>query len=228
MTVQNSIELHDISHKSLIADEIWGPCSNSNENEARVDILTSFFTHLQEEQAFEQITDTDIIAGIRTLKRAPDRRKSELYVQHESDSTIDIDGTSESPALDLVVRCMFLTACSPAGAMRVGGGSIFRPRWKESETLEAYFNRVFPMLRAPQQDLAAFRLGKLCASYLCSYARLQIRWTNHLSDHLILLRGERWKRLYIFRHPGFLKVSLDTLAAADADMRHTALGALRW
>jgi hypothetical protein len=53
-------------------------------------------------------------------------------------------------------------------------------------------------------------------------------WTDHLSDHLILLRGERWKRLYIFRHPGFLKVSLELLAAIDEDMLQTPVEALRW
>lgn len=153
----------------------------------------------------------------------PDKRKGE---QRDSGS-VTRSATSERlqiPVLDLAVRCMFLTACSPPGA---GGGSIFRLRWKDTETLEGYLKRVFPISRPPQQDLAVFRLGKLCASYLHTYSSVQIRWTDYLSDHLILLRGEGWKKLYLFRHPVFLKVSLDTLGADDEDMAHTNLEALK-
>lgn len=80
--------------------------------------------------------------------------------------------------------------------MTLGGGSIFRPKWRESESLERYFARVFPVSRAPQQDLAIFRLGKLSASYLRAFANVQIKWTDSLSDHLIVLRGEGWKSFF--------------------------------
>lgn len=68
------------------------------------------------------------------------------------------------------------------------------------------------------QDSRAVQVHKLSMGYLSSYASLDVRWTSRLSDHLVILRGESWKSLYIFRHPSFLRVALETLRAEDADL----------
>ncbi|KAI0141196.1 hypothetical protein GGR57DRAFT_520596 [Xylariaceae sp. FL1272] len=97
----------------------------------------------------------------------------------------------------------------------------------EVHILDLTVRCILPINRAPQQDLASFRMGKLSASYLGLFANVQIRWTDNLSDHLILLRGEGWKSLYLFRHPGFLHFSLDVLSNADEDTKQTPLEALK-
>ncbi|KAJ8133428.1 hypothetical protein O1611_g197 [Lasiodiplodia mahajangana] len=226
MDIAVPVELESFVQTSSIVDEIWGPSPNPDVARTRFDTLASFLLHFEKEREFEQAHEDDVIATIRAFRQYPGKRKSELRSDSESASTRS-SGSSDGPNFDLVVRCMFLTACSPPGSSTMGGHSIFRPRWKESESLERYLARVFPVTRAPQQDLASFRLGKLSASYLRSFAYIQIRWTDNLSDHLILLRGEGWKSLYLFRHPGFLKVSLDVLSDADEDAAQTPLEALK-
>ncbi|KAI3327594.1 hypothetical protein HD806DRAFT_327919 [Xylariaceae sp. AK1471] len=226
MSTTDPIELQSLDYKSLIAGEIWGPNPGNEHAQARLDTLSSFFIHFQNQQQFEQSLESEIVPIIRLLKKHPEKRKSDLRDDCDR-ASIGSSATREGPSLDLALRCMFLTACSSPGSLTLGGGSIFRPRWKESESLESYLNRVFPISRAPNQDLAVFRQGKLSASYLRSFASIQIKWTDSLSDHLILLKGEGWKSLYIFRHLGFLNVSLNVLSADDEDMAHTALEALR-
>lgn len=223
----DSIELCSITHNSSIADAIWGSSLDNSDGQERTKVLSSFFTYYENQRGFEQVPTEDISAAISLLRNFPEKRKCELRDSGGNETLGEISGRLQDPVLDLAVRCMFLTACSPSSSMTIGGRSIFRPRWKDFENLEEYLKRVFPLSRLPQQDLAVFRLAKLCASYLHVYSGVQIQWTDHLSDHLILLRGEGWKRLYIFRHPGFLKVSLDTLGADDKDMAHTNLGALK-
>lgn len=207
---------------SAIIDEIWGPATGPDEARSRFDVLSAgFFSYYENEQRMDRATNGSIVSSIRLLKSFPRQRKSELR-----DRT---DGSTppEPLPLDLAVRWTFLTACCRPGTMNLSGENIFRPKWKDSESLEAYMDRVYPILQPPQQDLAAFRPGKLCASYLRLYANVQLRWTNHLSDHLILLKGEDWKSLYVFRHAGFLKVSLDKLAADDEDLAHKPSDALK-
>lgn len=221
----NSIELRIDPQKSSIADGIWGSNLNKSGEQGRTNFLSSFLVYYENQREFEQIPSEDIASAIRLLKGFPEKRKCELRGGRSETPTATSERLRAS-ILDLAVRCIFLTACSPPGTISIGGGSIFRPRWKDNESLEEYLKRVFPISRSPQQDLAVFRLGKLCASYLHVYSSVQVEWTDFLSDHLILLRGEGWKKLYIFRHPGFLKVSLDTLRSDDEDMTHTNLGAL--
>ncbi|KAK3385668.1 hypothetical protein B0H63DRAFT_560226 [Podospora didyma] len=72
--------------------------------------------------------------------------------------------------------------------------------------------------------LADVRVHKLSAGYLAAFATVNLRWTNQLTDHLILLKGEGWKSLYVFRHPAFLRHSLETLGENKPGMDHlTAL-----
>ncbi|KAH9885366.1 hypothetical protein F4778DRAFT_511001 [Xylariomycetidae sp. FL2044] len=226
MNATGSVELLSVICKSSIVGAIWGPTGDDKNDQARIEHLSSFFTYVERERDFEQLPYDVILFTFGILKAAPGKPKSQLREENERVS-IASGASSKAPVFDLAVRCMLVTACSQPGAMNMGGGSIFRPRWKESETLETYLHRVFPICRAPQQDLASFRLGKLCARYLRSFASVDIKWTDNLSDHLILLRGETWKSLYVFRHPGFLKASLDTLGADDEDMTHTPLQALK-
>ncbi|KAI0199323.1 hypothetical protein F4808DRAFT_432787 [Astrocystis sublimbata] len=217
MSIADPVELQSRLYTSSISDEIWGPSPDAEHAKARNEMLSTFFAHFEEEQQFEKVLENEIVPAIRLLKRYPEKMRRDLRVDCERAATGDI--------LDLLVRCMFLTASS--GPSSLGGGSIFRPRWKDSENLERYLTRVLPVSKAPNQDLATFRLAKLSASYLQQFADIQMRWTNNLTDHLILLKGEGWKSLYIFRHPGFLKVSLDALNADNENLTRTTSEALK-
>lgn len=228
MSDDGSLELSNILQKSSIADVIWGPIGDQETEQARTQRLKSFFVCYQDEQDFEMLQYDDVFPTIRTLKQSPQVRRSELYREDSTSSTRD--RTAEAALLDLAVRSMFLTACmrrAQPGTESLNRETIFRPCWKESESLIKYLSRVFPVSQPPQQDLLAFNADKLRASYLQAYASIQIEWTNYLSDHLVLLRGDTFKKLYIFRHPGFVKVSLERLAADEGESPQTLVEAVK-
>ncbi|KAI0486533.1 hypothetical protein F4859DRAFT_528243 [Xylaria cf. heliscus] len=220
--VSVGLQIHD--RRSSIADEIWGSCIDNEYTLERIEILSSFFIHFEEQHRFEKALEQQIIPALRLLKQNPERRRLDLRAGYERE-VIKTSDTPNEVIFDLLARCVFLTACSSPSAL--GGGSIFRLRWKDSESLERYLARVYPTSKTPNQDLATFRLGKLNASYLQLFANIQIKWTNNLTDHLTLLKGDTWKSLYVFRHPGFIKVCLDTLSADNENLSHTTLEALK-
>lgn len=228
MSEASSIELSSLNQRSLIADEIWGPIVDQEAEERRTERLQSFFACYKDEQDFELLRYDDIFFTIRILKCSPETRRSELYLQEDTPTTRD--GTAEATLLDLAVRSMFLTACmrrTQPGTEALNRETIFRPCWRESESLVRYLNRVFPISQPPQQDLMSFNADKLRASYLQAYASIRIEWTNYLSDHLVLLRGDTFKKLYIFRHPGFIKVSLERLATDEEELPQTLVEAVK-
>ena len=133
------------------------------------------------------------------------------------------------PALDLSVidlglRLMLMTGCQAPGTY---GGDVFRPQWKDDESLVQYIGRVYPRSDVPPDGRGSQSLSlyKLSADYLKSCANVDIRWTDHLTDHLLLLRGSDWKTLYVFAHPAFIFKSLQTLDDAGSE-RTTAQSAV--
>jgi hypothetical protein len=227
-----SIELRHVTHVHSIIDEIWGSTLSAEDREARLDLLLPFLAYCQEQLDFGEHIIEELLSAIRLVRKSPRKRKSEIQsrcgeVIDANVNTAEEASLLDAEVLDYAIRTMFLTACARLSPVSMGHSVIFSPRWMDSESVEDYLARVYPISQAPQQDLIGLRLEKLCADYLQSYASLQIKWTDYLSDHLILLRGESWNHIYLFRHPSFLKVSLDVLKADDEDLTQTADKALK-
>jgi len=207
---------------SSISSAIWGSPYQPGENahDEREASLRWFTAHCAEEKAFvlrrspkilDELPLPDII---RTLKMHPELEKSRLVFPDETDEQTASSTSASTAALELAVRVMFLTACKYASQETIGGG-LFHPRWNDSESLAVYISRVYPRTsnQPALQDVRPIRVEKLAVGYLKTYAKLQLVWTHRLSDHLTLLKRSNQKTLYIFRHPAFLKVSLETLDA---------------
>lgn len=137
--------------------------------------------------------------------------------------------TSAKPdqeGLHLALRITFLTTCVTPGRWSTTGQGIFRPAWKDTETLVQVITRVYPTARPPQES-RPLSMTKLTAGYLEKYASVEIKWTDKLSDHLTFLKGADFKSLYIFKHPAWLKTGLDTLERDDVDLGQTTERALQ-
>lgn len=122
-----------------------------------------------------------------------------------------LEETLRDPSiLDLAVRLMFMTGCQVPGAI---GGDIFRPRWRSNESFGCYLRRVYPLSKPWTDDAQnqSISLNKLSANYLKGHANVDIRWTDHLTDPMLLLKGSDWKSVYVFAHPAFISVSLSML-----------------
>lgn len=131
----------------------------------------------------------------------------------------------EKEALRLALRVTFMTACVTPGRWATTGQGIFRPTWKDTETLADFITRVYPTADPPQES-QPISVGKLSVAYLERYACIQIKWTDRLSDHLTFMKGADWKSLYVFAHPAWLKMGLDTLERDDVELGQTTEEAL--
>lgn len=117
--------------------------------------------------------------------------------------------------LHLMIRITFAIASLPDNAI---GGQLFRPQWKAEESISTLVSRVFPQ-RLPNDsppDTQRVKMQKMSFSYVAQYTHIEIHWTDYLSDHLLLSTGINWKRLYVFRHPAFIRAALQSLETKDA------------
>lgn len=205
--------------QSLIANAVWGPPLRVTEHsgEDRETSLEWYLKHCIDEEHFVLsrnpglLTVSSLSHLIRCLKanvKIDKRKLLNLVSEHGDQGEVE----PHEVALELAVRVAFMTACK-SRSQETFGGDLFWPRWNETETLEAYIDRVYPRAsnQPALQDLRAIRIDKLAVGYLKSYAKLDLAWTHRLTDHLTLLKRPNRKTLYIFRHPAFLQVSLATL-----------------
>ncbi|KAK8024336.1 hypothetical protein PG993_012402 [Apiospora rasikravindrae] len=165
----------------------------------------------------------DQLANFLTfLKICPHVPRAEL---HRNLRNQDTSPFPES-ALDLTIRIMFAIATLPDSAI---GGQLFRPRWKSEESIAALVDHVFPR-RLPSDiapDSQRIKMQKLSLGYVTQYIQVEIQWTDYLSDHLLLSTGVNWKRLYVFRHPAFIRAALRHLEGKGAVTEMQALSQRR-
>ncbi|KAK0733218.1 hypothetical protein B0T26DRAFT_745285 [Lasiosphaeria miniovina] len=199
-----------------IADTIWGRLGDAEGKRKRDESLEGYLSYCEREVEFARrgtlTAREDLMEAIECLKSRPSEARANLK-----------EGRSEPLPLPLAVRLMYGTACLSLGTV---GGDIFRPIWKESKTLAKYIERVYPRSTDAVLDSRSVRVHKLSMSYLASFATVDLRWTNQLTDHLILLKGDGWKSLYLFRHPAFLRHSLQTLGNNNPDLEQSTAEAL--
>jgi hypothetical protein len=215
--------------RATIATAIWG---EDEKGEDRLQRLMLFFEYYRRETMTAALsvpkdgglasiqTHAELVTFIALLKENPQKARQEIKnlfliraSQNTSSVAIDVDA-----ALDLTVRLMFMTACRSQNAYNiVATMQIFRPKWKEQESLVQFVERIFPRCEAPEQGSrnVTIRAHKLTAHYLKQYLNIQIQWTDHLSDHLVFQKGDSWKSLYIYGHPSVLEVGSETLAEHD-------------
>jgi hypothetical protein len=217
--------------RALVARAIWGEDEKSDE---RLERLMLFFEYYRRETMTLSLaipksggstpiqTHGELIRFISLLKANPQTARQELknLLPNATDQNNSFVATDIDAALDLCVRLMFMTACRSQNAYNiVATMQIFRPKWKEQESLGKFVERVYPLCDVPDQGSrnVTIRAHKLTAHYLKQYLNIQIQWTDHLSDHLLFQKGDTWKSLYVFCHPSVLEVASKTLAEYDVD-----------
>ena len=118
-------------------------------------------------------THTELLQFVRTLKAYGDRTRKDIKQLVDIGSAegicVDVDAS-----LDLTVKILFMISCRSSVNM-ITTGHIFRPIWKESESLEAFFERVLPRHEIePVEKVETIRARKLRASYMKEYATIKI------------------------------------------------------
>ena len=225
--------------RAAIATAIWGEEEKAEERIQRLMLFFEFYRRETMSTAALSVskagcqepipTRAELIVFISLLKKNPEKGREELKSilsstasQNSSLVTIDVD-----TAIDLTVRLMFMTACRSQNIQNiVATMQIFRPKWKEPESLGQFIERIFPRCEPPDQGSrnATIRSHKFTAHYVKQYLNIQIQWMDHLSDHLVLQKGDTWKSIYIFCHPSMLEIASKTLGEYNLDtFTNTAL-----
>ncbi|KAM7184915.1 hypothetical protein V8F20_012007 [Naviculisporaceae sp. PSN 640] len=204
---------------------LWSRSVQQTENnpqttsKAQRQILKWYYDYYKDETAFvldrypSLFDGTSVSALVSLLRNNSQKEKRDLIETLCTSGNADV--SRRTMALELIVRVAFVTGCS-AASQDTFGGDLFRPRWQDSESLEAYIKRVYPRDPQTPQDGRSIRIDKLSAGYLTSYSKLEIIWAHRLTDHLLLLKRGNKKIVYIFRHPAFLRASLDALESSNA------------
>ncbi|KAK8071175.1 hypothetical protein PG997_011378 [Apiospora hydei] len=146
---------------------------------------------------------------------AIDHRNLKHYIAYVNGEIETDKPAFPESALDLTIRIMFAIATLPDSAI---GGQLFRPRWKSEESIAALVDHVFPQ-RLPSeiaQDSQRIKMQKSSLGYVTQYIQVEIQWTDYLSDQLLMSTGANWKRLYVFRHPAFVRAALRHLEGKGA------------
>jgi hypothetical protein len=219
--------------RTAIADGIWGP-----EDEAsggRDELLEYYFNYYTKETLSPRFsgvryqrggsdaanhirTHKDLISFISLLKSSPQIARKAVKLMAKSDetlSTFDIDS-----ALDLGVKIMLMISCISARNV-VTTGHIFRPQWRDSETLEELLQRALPRHEyEPSAKPETIRTRNLRYAYVSAYAKVSIEWTDNLPDHLCLQITDEWKTLKLFKHVAVLELALQ---CATKDERRTSV-----
>ncbi|KAI1744984.1 hypothetical protein F4680DRAFT_403942 [Xylaria scruposa] len=89
-------------------------------------------------------------------------------------------------------------------------------QWEDLETLETFIEKAFPKVRA-DSDVAPLKPSKLRAMYFQTHANIQLRWTEHLYDHLQLSTSENSKFLKVFQLPCMLEAALEVLKHSETN-----------
>lgn len=215
----------DDETKSTVANAIWGFDLEDTDRLIRlayyfdyyIDETTSTVVRTAKRDAVKTPirSHTELVCFIHLLKQHPAKTRKDIKLAwqvSDASSRLNLDA-----ALDLAVRVMFMTSCrSPTAYNIITTGQVFRPIWKEKESLEGFMGRIFPRYELDEGSKSdTIRAQKLKAYYLNDYANIRINWTNNLPDHLALQITGQWKSLCVFRHSGFLEMSSRALAEGD-------------
>lgn len=211
--------------KSTVANAIWG---FDLEDSDRLIRLAYYFDYYIDETTSTVVrtakrdvvktpirSHAELVRFIHLLKQHPAKTRKDVKLAwqvSDANSTLNLDA-----ALDLAVRVMFMISCrSPTAYNIITTGQVFRPIWKEKESLEGFMGRIFPRYELDEGSKSdTIRAQKLKAYYLNDYVSIRINWTNNLPDHLALQITDQRKSLCVFRHSGFLEMSSRALAEED-------------
>ncbi|KAK8109766.1 hypothetical protein PG999_007903 [Apiospora kogelbergensis] len=217
-------------HPTLSAERFVQSAWDLNSTTSNVQSLAHYMVHVnseihaanRQERIHENLDQWSKLMAL--LRRRPNVSRGKLHRNLQDQGL----GSLPDSALDLVIRVMFAIATLPDSAI---GGQLFRPRWKADESIVKLVSRVFPQRLPddiPALDTQRVKMQKMSLSYVTQYTHIEIQWTDYLSDHLLLSTGINWKRLYVFRHPAFIRAALEHLESKGvvADTQALSQGCL--
>ncbi|KAI9755414.1 MAG: hypothetical protein M1815_005049 [Lichina confinis] len=209
--------------RKSVATCIWGADKDQNEVKKLLEFYLTYYIETTGcirndvgPRAANNENRGTLLEIVRQLKRYPNIRRKELESILKtaglaaSGESIDLD-----VALYLVVRAVFMISYRLA-YKTIFTGQVVKPMWKQTESLDALVDRLFPMQQVdPSETASTIRALKLRARYLREKVGFWIEWTSHLPDHLYLEITDDRKTLILFGQVGYLQMHLQVLMSGD-------------
>ncbi|KAF5597642.1 hypothetical protein FPANT_4020 [Fusarium pseudoanthophilum] len=223
-------ELDPTAKRQLIARRLWGLDLQSS---GRVDQLSAYFDHFRDQAGQLNVSMDDLFTTADILKDRPDSTRQHLrntmtselghrqstrntatsHVPHNSavpmpqDTTVwDIVIEEHIAATIRVMLAVNINLDSRTVFLATPGLS-----WGESQTLTSFIKETFPRHAYNDEPHTPFMASRLRARYLEDHADVQLEWTHHLPDHLMLNIGSQTKTLRVFDLVSLLEMTYEAM-----------------
>ncbi|KAF5613596.1 uncharacterized protein FSUBG_805 [Fusarium subglutinans] len=223
-------ELDPTAKRQLIARRLWGLDLQSS---SRVDQLSAYFDHFRDQAGQLNVSMEGLFTTADILKNGPDSTRqllrntmtSELghgqstrntatsHVPHNRAVPIPQNTTSWDVVIEehIVATIRVMLAVN----INLDPRTVFLATpglsWGESQTLTSFIKETFPKHAYNDEPHTPFMASRLRARYLEDHADVQLEWTHHLPDHLMLNIGSQSKTLRVFDLVSLLEMTYEAM-----------------
>ncbi|KAI7760937.1 hypothetical protein LZL87_012090 [Fusarium oxysporum] len=223
-------ELDPTAKRRRIAQSLWGLDLQSS---SRVDQLSAYFDHFRDQAGQLNVSMDDVFTATNILKNKPDLTRQHLrnamtsvfghgqstrnttpsHVQHDS----AVPRPQDITARDSVVEETIVATIRVMLAVNINLDSrtvfLATPglNWGESQSLTSFIKETFPKHAYNDEPHTPFIASRLRARYLEDHADVQLEWTHHLPDHLMLNIGSQTKTLRVFDLVSLLEMTYEVM-----------------
>ncbi|EXK38304.1 hypothetical protein FOMG_08713 [Fusarium oxysporum f. sp. melonis 26406] len=216
--------------KRRIARRLWGLDLQSS---SRVDQLSAYFDHFRDQAGQLNVSMDDVFTAADILKNKPDSTRQHLRntltsvfshgqgTRNTTTSHGQHNNTGPRPqditARDIVIEETIVATVRVMLAVNINldPRTVFLAtpglKWGESQSLTSFIKETFPKHAYNEEPHTPFMASRLRARYLEDHADVQLEWTHHLADHLMLNIGSQTKTLRVFDLVSLLEMTYEVM-----------------
>lgn len=222
--------LDPIAKRRRIAEGLWGLQLQSP---SRVDQLRAYFEHFQDQAGQLNVSMDDVFTAAEILKESPDSTRQNLrntitsalghgrgirntttsQIQRGNGASVPQDITTRDSVIEEIIVATLRVML--AVNINLDSRTVFLAtpglNWGESQSLTSFLNETFPKHAYDDEPHTPFMVSRLRARYLEDHADVQLEWTHHLPDHLMLNIGSQTKTLRVFDLVSLLEITYEVM-----------------
>ncbi|CZR41603.1 uncharacterized protein FPRO_11192 [Fusarium proliferatum ET1] len=222
--------LDPIAKRRRIAEGLWGLQLQST---SRVDQLRAYFEHFQDQAGQLNVSMDDVFTAAEILKESPDSTRQNLrntiisalghgrgirntttsQIQRGNGASVPQDITTRDSEIEEIIVATLRVML--AVNINLDSRTVFLAtpglNWGESQSLTSFLKETFPKHAYDDEPHTPFMVSRLRARYLEDHADVQLEWTHHLPDHLMLNIGSQTKTLRVFDLVSLLEITYEVM-----------------
>ncbi|KAF5604066.1 hypothetical protein FPCIR_1000 [Fusarium pseudocircinatum] len=223
-------ELDSTAKRQRIAEGLWGLHLQSS---SRVDQFRAFFDYFQDQAGQLNVSMDHVFIAAEILRNRPDSTRQHLRntmtsalghgrntrntARSQGQRSNGVPGPQDITTPDSVIEETIVATIRVMLAVNINLDSrtvfLATPglNWGESQSLISFINETFPKHAYNDEPHTPFMASRLRARYLEDHADVQLEWTHHLPDHLMLNIGSQTKTLRVFDLVSLLEMTYEVM-----------------